>query len=102
MKKCCETYLNSQFGGDAGIVGEIYAEYVSSMSAKLAEAEAALAAADWALLDRVAHTVKGNALSAGDPETADVAIALRNATKLADAAASAMLLSRLKTLAAGL
>ena len=43
------------------------------------------------------HAVKGL-----DPEMADVAIALRNSSKLADAAASATLVSRLKTLAAGL
>ena len=27
MKECCEKYLNEQFGNDAAVVNEIYAEY---------------------------------------------------------------------------
>ena len=102
MKECCRVYLDEQFGGDADVMGEIYSEYVSSVGAKLAEAEAALSAADWTLLDRVAHTVKGNALAAGDTEMAETAIALRKASALADAAESASLISRLRELSAQL
>ena len=99
MKECCRKYLDEQFGGDADIVGEIYSEYVSSVGAKLAEADSALAAADWTQLDRVAHTVKGNALAAGDTEMSETAIALRKAAALSDAAEAASLISKLKDLA---
>ena len=82
MKECCRKYLTEQFGDDVEVVDAIYAEYVSSIAAKMAEADAALAAGAWDALDRAAHTVKGNALAAGDQQMADAAIALRNAAKL--------------------
>lgn len=102
MKECCRKYLDEQFGGDDDVVREIYAEYVSSAKEKIAEAGAALAAADWTMLDRVAHTVKGNALAAGDEEMANTAIALRKTAILKDAAASAELHERMKALEAEL
>lgn len=102
MKDCCKTYLDEQFGGDAGIVNEIYAEYVASIGEKRMEAKAALSAGDWAALDRVAHAVKGNALAAGDAEMAEAAIALRNAAKLQDGGEAGARLARMEDLAAGL
>ena len=84
MKECCRVYLDEQFGGDADVVGEIYGEYVSSVGEKLGEADAARAAEDWGQLDRVAHTIKGNALTAGDGAMAEAAIALRKASALKD------------------
>ncbi len=74
---------------------EIYSEYVSSMREKLAEAKAALAASAWTQLDRVAHALKGNALAAGDNAVADVAIAIRSAAKLSNAAECARLIDEL-------
>ena len=79
MKECCKAYLDEQFGGDADIVNEIYAEYVSSIREKLVEA--------------------GDALSSGDKETAQVAIEMRSAATLADAALAASLLEKIKKLA---
>ena len=102
MKECCRKYLDEQFGGDADVMGEIYSEYVSSVGDKLAEADAALSGADWTLLDRVAHTVKGNALAAGDADMAETAIALRKASALSDTAAAASLIAKLGELAAQL
>ena len=102
MKECCKAYLDEQFGGDADVVAEIYGEYVSSVREKLGEAEAALAASDWSRLDKVAHTIKGNALAAGDAETADTAIELRKAAALSDAALSAPLIEKIRELAKGL
>ena len=102
MKECCEKYLNGQFGGDADIVGEIYGEYVSSVDAKLAECDGALADGDWTRLDRAAHTIKGNALAAGDTVMADTAIALRNAAKLNERSEAASLIAKLKEFRAAL
>ncbi len=96
MKACCEKYLAEQFGGDADLSNEIYAEYVKSLGEKVAEAEAAFAARDWQTLDRAAHTVKGNALSVGDEETAGAAIRLRQAAKLEDEGEAAPLVEELK------
>lgn len=95
MKACCKAYLDEQFGGDADVIGEIYGEYVASVAEKLAEATAARAANDWERLDRIAHTVKGNALAAGDAQMAETAIALRKATALKDAAEADRLVARL-------
>lgn len=99
MKECCKKYLDEQFGDD-GVVKEIYDEYAVSAHEKIAEAGAALAAGDWTLLDRVAHTLKGNALAAGDEELANTAIELRKAATLKDASGAAALHGRLKDLEA--
>ena len=85
MKECCRQYLSGQFGGDAGVVDEIYAEYAASVRAKSEEVSAAFEARQWDALDRAAHAVKGTALSAGDEEMANMAIALREAVKVRDA-----------------
>ena len=102
MKECCKAYLDEQFGGDADVVKEIYGEYVSSVGAKLAEAEAALSGGEWDALDRIAHAVKGNALAAGDQEMADSAIALRSAAKLQEKELAAGLIGSMKGFAARL
>ena len=99
MKACCKAYLDEQFGGDADLVGEIYGEYVSSVAEKLGEADQTLAASEWDKFDKVAHTIKGNSLAAGDNEMAETAIALRGAAKLTDVAESQRLIARLKELA---
>ena len=98
MKECCEKYLNGQFGNDAEVVDAIYAEYVSSINAKAAEADAALAAGAWDALDKVAHTIKGNSLAAGDQQMADTAIALRNAAKLQERDQAGRLIADLRAL----
>lgn len=96
MKECCKQYLAEQFGDDADLIGEIYSEYVKSLGEKVAEAAAAFESRDWLKLDRAAHTVKGNALSVGDTETAETAISLRQAAKLEDAAEAAPLVEKLR------
>jgi HPt (histidine-containing phosphotransfer) domain-containing protein len=65
---------------------------------KLGEAKTALVAKEWLPLDRVAHTIKGNALAAGDEEMAETAIALRSAANLKDDVAAAELVSKLEEL----
>ena len=99
MKECCRKYLMEQFGDDAEVVDEIYAEYVSSVKAKTAEADAALSAGEWEALDKVAHAVKGNSLAAGDQQMADTAIALRNAAKQQNRDEAERLIADLKSLA---
>ena len=98
MKQCCEKYLNEQFGNDAEVVNAIYAEYVSSVNVKAAEADAALAAGAWDALDKVAHTIKGNSLAVGDQQMADTAIELRNAAKLQDRDQAERLIADLRAL----
>lgn len=97
MKECCKTYLDEQFGDD-DVEAEIYAEYVSSLGEKLGEAGPALAAGDWSRLDKIAHTIKGNALAAGDQEMADAAIACRKAAALCDAALASSLVEKMLNL----
>ena len=96
MKECCKEYLNEQFGGDAGTIETVYALYVESVGEKLTEAKDALAGGDWGKLDAAAHTLKGNALAAGDKSMADVAIELRNAAKLQATEYSAQLISQIE------
>ena len=98
MKQCCKDYLTEQFG-DEDVVNEIYAEYAKSIREKLPELDAALAAENWSSLDSLAHAVKGNALAAGDTDTADVAVNLRSAAKMQTKAAAASLVEKLKELA---
>ena len=98
MKECCERYLNEQFGDDAETVNTIYAEYVSSVGVKAAEAESALAVGAWDALDKVAHTIKGNSLAVGDQQMADTAIALRDAAKLQDRDRAGRLIENLRVL----
>ena len=95
MKESCRTYLDEQFGGDADVIAEIYSEYVSSVGEKIGEAESARAANEWERLDRVAHTIKGNALAAGDGAMAEAAIELRKASALRDEAGADALIARL-------
>ena len=98
MKECCRKYLTEQFGDDTEVVDAIYAEYVSSIGAKMAEADAALAAGEWDALDKAAHTIKGNALAAGDQQMAEAAIALRNAAKLQELDQAGRLIADLRAL----
>jgi HPt (histidine-containing phosphotransfer) domain-containing protein len=102
MKACCKTFLGEQFGGDEEVMQDIYAEYVSSMREKIPDIARATEAKEWDTLDRLAHAVKGNALAVGDQDTADTAIALRGASKLADEGRAGDCLRRLRELAAEL
>ena len=102
MKACCEAYLNEQFSGDKDLMDEIYGLYVASVNEKLAEANQMIEDADWAALDRLAHTIKGNALATGDGDIVDTAIELRSAAQLHEREQSAELVRRLKVLAAEL
>ena len=99
MKECCRTYLNEQLGDDAEAVDAIYAEYVTSIGAKMDEADAALAAGAWDTLDRVAHSIKGNSLAVGDQQMGDTAIALRSAAKSQERDQAAQLIANMKALA---
>ena len=83
MKQCCKAYLTEQFG-DEDVISEIYSEYARSMQEKIQELEAALTAENWAVLDTLAHAVKGNALATGDTDSANAAIALRIAAKMSN------------------
>lgn len=98
MKQCCKDYLMEQFG-DEDVVNEIYAEYVKSIHEKLPELDTALTTENWTSLDSLAHAVKGNALAAGDTDSAEVAIALRNAAKMSEKDNARFLVDKLKELA---
>ena len=99
MKECCRQYLSKDLGDDMEFVKAVYAEYVSSIGDKMAEADAAVAAGVWDSLDKVAHAIKGNALTAGDQQMADTAIELRNAAKLQDRVLAGRLIADLRALA---
>lgn len=88
MKDSIRKWLTEQFGEEEELIQGIYLEYVSSSVTKAAELEGALTSSDWEQVDRIAHTLKGNALMTGDQEVADKAIALRAASKAADMAAA--------------
>jgi len=94
-----KAWLNEQFAGDAETIAAVWGEYVRSMGEKFPEARAALAASDFEKLDRLAHTMKGDALLVGDKPMAEAAIALRDASKAADSAAAAQAIDRAAQLA---
>ena len=99
MKECCRQYLSKHLGDDMEFVKAVYAEYASTVGGQIAEAEAAAAAGEWSTLDKVAHAIKGNALTAGDQQMADTAIELRNAAKLQDRVQAGRLIADLRALA---
>ncbi len=101
MKNACIEYLTEQLG-DRDIAVEVYAEYAASFREKLAEARRSFDARDWRTLDFTVHTLKGNALSAGDKEAAETAIELRGAAQLSDEGKASDLLSRLERMASEL
>ena len=98
MNQSCIDYLTEQLG-DPDAAAEVYAEYASSFRKKLAEAKDRFAARDWKNLDFAVHTLKGNALSAGDRTAAETAIELRTAATLADEEKAWTLLARLSQMA---
>ena len=98
MKDDVRQWLNDQFGGDEETIAAVWEEYLGSAAEKIAEGRAALAASDFPLLDRIAHTLKGNALMVGDQTSAMAGIALRDAAKASDPAAAEKALDRLEAL----
>jgi len=81
---------------DEEVVKEIYDEYVKSVAEKIVELHATLGAEDWVPLDRTAHTLKGNALAAGDEDIATLAIEIRKAAALKDAETCRKLLAKIE------
>jgi len=81
MKPCIETWLKTQFGDDATLIGEIYAEYRQTLGRLLDELAAVLASGDAASRDRVLHTIKGSAATVGDAELSELAQASRSLTE---------------------
>lgn len=89
MKEDARQWLKEQFGDDAEMTAAVWNEYLSASTSKITEARAALAAGDYPLLDRIAHTIKGNALMVGDQQSATAGLALRDAAKASDPVAAA-------------
>ena len=98
MKEDSRQWLNEQFGEDAETIAVVWEEYLRSTTEKIAEAKAALAAFDFPLLDRVAHTLKGNALMVGDQQSTTAGLALRDAAKASDPAAAEKAIASLEAL----
>lgn len=84
MKENARRWMAEQFADDADTIAMVWNEYLTETAAKIDAARAALAAEDYPLLDRLAHTLKGNALMVGDQELALAAVALRDAAKASD------------------
>lgn len=98
MNKEAKAWLHEQFGDDDETIRLVWTEYVTSFGEKLAEANAAQAAGDYPLLDKVAHALKGNALMVGDAPSVTAALALRDAAKASDGERAAKALARLAEL----
>jgi len=90
--------MNEQFEGDAEMVAAVWEEYLAVTADKLAAARDALAAENFPQLDRLAHTLKGNALMVGDRSLAEAAIELRTAARASDAGAVAPILATIAAL----
>lgn len=98
MNEQISKWLEDQFGNDRETIEIVFGEYLASAAEKLVESREALAAEDFPRLDRIAHTLKGNALMVGDEVSAQAAIALRDASKVSDGAAAAAAIDRLAEL----
>ena len=85
MKTSIETWLKNQMGDDSALINEIYEEYRTTTARLVGELKAALAAhAEFAVTDRIAHTLKGNALMVGDQELFEVVQGMRAQMKDGD------------------
>lgn len=98
MKDDVRQWLNEQFGGDEETIAAVWDEYLNSAAEKIAEGRAALAAFDFPLLDRIAHTLKGNALMVGDQASVAAGVALRDAAKASDPTAAERALDQIAAL----
>ena len=91
-------WMNEQFEGDSETIALVWGEYLNETAVKLDAVRTALAASDFPELDRLAHTLKGNALMVGDTALVQASISLRDAAKASDAEASGRALARLAEL----
>ena len=98
MKDDVRQWLNEQSGGDEETIAAVWGEYLNSAAEKIAEGRAALAAFDFPLLDRIAHTLKGNALMVGDQASVAAGVALRDAAKASDPTAAERALDQIAAL----
>jgi len=98
MKEEVKKWMNEQFAGDADTIATVWEEYLAVTIEKLTAARGSLAAGDFPQLDRLAHTLKGNALMVGDQPLVEAAILLRDAAKASDAEASAKALETIAAL----
>ncbi|MBR1921345.1 MAG: Hpt domain-containing protein [Kiritimatiellae bacterium] len=101
MKESCRAYLLDQLQ-DGAVVEEVYREYAETARGKVAEMKSLFAGCEWGDLDRAAHALKGAALTAGDNETAEAAVALRGALAQCDAGGVSGRLGALERLVDGL
>jgi len=95
LRKETQDWLNEQFLGDKEMIATVWAEYERSAREKIESSRAALAASDYTRLDRLAHTLKGDALLVGDQAVVQEAIALRAAAVASDATGAATTLDRI-------
>jgi len=98
MKDDVRKWLSEQFGDETETIAIVWNEYLGETTKQLAAARDALAAADYPALDRIAHTLKGNALIVGDGALVTAAVALRDAAKAGDGAGAAEAIGRLAAL----
>ena len=95
-KESVRQWLISQFGEDEALMGEIFGEYLRTTGETIAKAVSAMAGEDYRELDRIAHTLKGNALMVGDQDAADAAYEMRNASKASDRAGCEAALAKVR------
>lgn len=90
MKESSRKWLEEQMAGmDASVIDEIYAEYSRTAPALYAELEEKRAAGEaFAVLDRIAHTLKGNAAMVGDTALFEVVQKWRETMAKGDQAAA--------------
>lgn len=88
MKPSVKQWLSEQMPGmEDEMYEEIYSEYKATSQRLLGELKEKRAAkAAFEVTDKIAHTMKGDALMVGDQETFDVVQAWREATRLGNTA----------------
>ncbi len=89
----------SRLKGDTAFLETLFGVYVEDLPVKLAAIEQALAAADMAVLQRTAHSLKGASATVGALALREAAFAMENAGRDKDASRAARLLPELKRIA---
>ena len=85
---------------DEELLESLYGDYLATLDGEISNIRGEMAAGDFAMLDKIAHTLKGATSTVGDMEMFDAVIRLRDAAKAADSAGVAAAVAAIEALRA--
>ena len=96
-----EYLINEVLGmEDDEMLVSLYGDYLATLDGEIANMRNQIAAGDFAMLDKTAHTLKGSTATVGDTEMYDAVIRLRDAAKASDSAGASSAAAEIESLRA--